>query len=313
MRTAKHFLALCATGRIANIPSVLCNLWLGIALAATASDRLTNGLIWGRIGVIGLAGVSLYLAGNFLNDWADRHWDARHRPERALPRALFAPGVYLLVALACGALGLGLAAALNGQCLTVALLIGGGVILYTWVHKRAAWAVIPMGLCRALLPVLGWAATTPPIGGWAPPALAACGLGLFCYIAGLSLGARHEAVDAPTSGLGGLPRVLVFGAAVLVFFAAYRLLSLPLAFCVLGLFPCGLWVGLSLAMFRTSLGRGVGHLLAGIPLLDWVVLLPLALVQGGHGWERPLPVMCLLVPPTAWLGGRFLQKLVSAT
>jgi 4-hydroxybenzoate polyprenyltransferase len=319
MRPATKFHALSATGRIANIPSVVGNVWLGIALAAAARGGLPDGHFWGLAAALGLAGMCLYLAGNFLNDWADRDWDAAHRPERALPQALFAPGIYLSVALACGTLGLSIAAAVHPRCLVVALVIGLCIVLYTRVHKRAAWSVIPMGLCRALLPVLGWAGFATPAAsqldgrGPATAAVAACACGLFFHIAGLSLSAKHEATDPPAGGGSGLSRVLFPAAALAMLLASYLLLSLPLLFCVLGLLPYGLWICLGLAFFRTPVQRHVANLLAGIPLVDWIVLLPLALTLGADQRAQPLPSLCLLLPPLAFCSGRLLQRLAPAT
>lgn len=312
--------ALAATSRLANIPSVLGNVWLGIALAAASGHWPTGGPWVGRAAALGTAATCLYLAGNFLNDWADRDWDAARRPERALPRALFPAGFYLSVALACGALGLAAAAAVHRRCLAVALLIGLGIVLYTWFHKRSAWAVIAMGGCRALLPVLGFAGFARPAGLLATPGqsaaavLTACAFGLFCHIAGLSLSARSESMARPPVGALRLARAIFAAAAVSMFLAAWLLLSLPLRFCVLGLLPYGLWVGLCLTFLRHPVSRQVASLLAGIPLVDFIVLLPLALTLGAAPWwSPPLATLCLLVPPVAVGAGWLLQRLAPAT
>ncbi|MCX6868789.1 MAG: UbiA family prenyltransferase [Verrucomicrobia bacterium] len=315
--------ALCASARIANIPSVAGNVWLGIALAATLRDALPDGHFWVLAAALGLAGVCLYLAGSFLNDWADRDWDAAHRPERALPQALMAPGFYLSVALACGTLGMCLAAAVHRHSLLVALLIVSCIVLYTWVHKRSAWSVVPLGLCRALLPVLGFVgcvtAELAPFSAWSAgtarltAALAACACGMFLHIAGLSLNARYETMEEPPAGVIGLSRILFPASATAMFLASWLLLSFPLLFCVLGLLPYGLWMGFCLASSRQSVEVHVANLLGAIPLVDLIVLWPLALIGGANRWAPPLPTVCILIPILAFSSGRLLQRLSPAT
>jgi 4-hydroxybenzoate polyprenyltransferase len=312
--------SLAATARIANVPSVVSNVWLGIAIAASTSGWTADGDLPGVTPALILAGVSLYLAGNFLNDWADRAWDASHRPERALPRGLLSPTFYLAVAIASGALGLCLAAAVHLHSLVVALAIGIFILLYTWIHKRVTWSVVPMGLCRALLPVLGYVGfvtsldSAPALRESAITALCACAFGLFCHIVGLSLSARTEAMDRPPSGILRLARLLFPVAAASVFFAAWQGLSLTPAASLGGLLPYGLWIALCLTLFRQPVPVHVSNLLAGIPLVDWIILLPIALTlaDSGSGWS-PFVTTCFAIPPIAFLAGKALQKLAPAT
>jgi len=74
---------LLAAGRIANLPTVWTNVLVGAALVMV-------GQTWdysqrGRLALVMLAGSLLYVAGCFYNDYYDRHWDAEHKPERAIP------------------------------------------------------------------------------------------------------------------------------------------------------------------------------------------------------------------------------------
>ena len=317
IRSAK-LQALAASARLANVPSVVSNVWLGCVLAYAGSPGVPSGPFSGRAGLLVMAGVSLYLAGNFLNDWADRAWDAVHRPERALPQKMFPAGVYLVVATGCGALALGAAARVNEWALSVVPLIGLCILLYTWAHKRTAWAIIPMALCRALLPALGWLGCIRPAGGpppgWATvivliPILA----GQFCYIAGLSLSARNESQPMSTGGITRSVLVLFPLAAAWMFAESHLICVLPLGFCLLGLAPYCLWNTLSLTVYRQPVSCQVASLLAGIPLVDWIVLLPVALELWVMGYPQPLPVLCLAMPPCAVLAGKLLQRLAPAT
>lgn len=144
--------ALLATARIANVPSVVSNLGVGVLLGS-----LNNGGDFSWPWLLMIAAVAFYVAGNFLNDWADREWDMANRPERALPRGLFRAHHYLVFASVGMAAGMGLAALHGWRAVIVSAALAGFIVLYTKVHKRAAWSVIPMGLCRACLPVLGFA------------------------------------------------------------------------------------------------------------------------------------------------------------
>ena len=120
-----------ATARIANVPSVISNVWLGVALGAFhwgwQSDRvlLTQGAL------LALAGAFLYIGGNFLNDWHDREWDERHRPERALPQGIFSPLSYLLRAVRFLGLGIILTAFIRPECVATAAMVVVCIFNYT--------------------------------------------------------------------------------------------------------------------------------------------------------------------------------------
>ena len=176
------------------------------------------------------SGLCLYFAGNLANDWFDRQWDAAHRPERAIPSGLFRSFSYLVAAILLGINGLIAAATLTHPALYAAIGILLLISLYTWLHKRTRWAVIPMGLCRAGLYALGFFAIWP-----GPPEeplhsygfismadayrsdvyrsylfLATHGFGILIYIAGLSLAARYESTDEPPHGMVLLSRAMLF-------------------------------------------------------------------------------------------------------
>ncbi len=303
-----HFRALAASARLANVPSVAGNVFLGAALATLAGWSGTAQALYVSIVLLVWSGVFLYLAGNFLNDWADRSWDEIHRRERALPSGLFTPRTYFFAACAFGLLGLCTAAVVRPQCLIVASMIVIAIVIYTWSHKWAAWSVIPMGSCRALLPVLGFAGFAAPQGF--PIALIACACGLFFHIVGLSLSARSESMATAPTGLLRFARWLFLPAALSMFFASWVGLVCPLEVSLFGIFPYALWIGLCLTVFRKPVHRHVSNLLAGIPLADWIVLLPLALTAAAPG---TMALACLIGPPCAFLASKALQRLAPAT
>lgn len=305
--------ALAATARLANIPSVLSNVWLGIVLGLLSTGRAIDAGFGFAAAALCLAGICLYLAGNFINDWADRKWDAARRPERALPRGLFPPGLYLSLAAAFLLAGLGAAVAVCGAGFQIALTIAICILLYTWLHKRTACSVIPLALCRALLPLLGFVAITSPGEIRFSIAVGAAGLGLFCHIAGLSLSARREASEKVRHSGCHASAVLFVLAILASFSSAHFILRLPLLHCLTGLAPYILWITITLARFRQPVSAQVSRLLAGIPLVDWMLLLPLFLSHQTWPLPQSITISCLCLPPLAVLAGRALQRYASAT
>ncbi len=300
--------ALLSTARVANIPSVISNVWLGLAVGmlttGTPPDAAGSALI-----LLPLAGVLLYVSGNFFNDWMDRSWDVSHRPERALPRGLFPPGLYAAAALLLGTAGVMLAWLTDIACGRAALGIVFCIVIYTHFHKRTPWAVIPMGLCRALLPVLGCFAFFPYIDRIWPAAF-----GLLAYIMGLSLIARHEAMAGPPKWVNAAGRGLLLGTALLMAWGAREVFRDPLL-AVIGAVPYLVWTSLSLRIWRKPVPLLVSRLLAGIPLVDGMILLPTGILLASSGTEisSGLMIPCLIVPPLAFIGALLLQKLAPAT
>lgn len=303
MKAGGKFQSLAATARIANVPSVISNVFLGVVLIALWGSSLSVP----EVGLLMLAGIFLYLGGNFLNDWADRDWDSQHRPERALPRGLFAPGLYLGLAILLTAAGLAMAAAVHLRCLAVAGTIATMVLLYTWIHKRSAWSVLPMGSCRGLLPVLGLAAA--PGMSWilllAPAAL-------FLDIALLSWRARSECHPDRTILTSAVSRLASLLPALLLLFLAVSLHWGMLSY--LGILPLVLRDWFCAPSRRRTPHALISALLASLPMLDWVLLLPAAWhLHRSSSTGAPLAIACLLLPPLAFALGRALQRFATAT
>ncbi|NJM38948.1 MAG: UbiA family prenyltransferase [Akkermansiaceae bacterium] len=244
-----QFHALLSTARIANVPSVLSNVWLGLALGSVAGTGKAGDWMSHQFWALSVAGVLLYVSGNFLNDWMDRSWDEQHRPERALPRRIFTPELYLRAALFLMAAGVSVAGAINWQAGGIAVLIVSCIGIYTIWHKRAALAVIPMGFCRALLPMMG-ALGTLQNGASIACCATVAGVGaisLFCYIVGLSLSARNESLPNPPASaklfslcLFAVPPILVMTP-----FAISQEISLHWLF---GVVPYLVWIALCLSI-----------------------------------------------------------------
>lgn len=296
--------SLLATARIANVPSVLSNLGVGVLLGC-AQDG--TGFHWPWL--LSIAAILFYVSGNFFNDWQDREWDKTHRPERALPRGLFSEKSYLIAAIVGMSLGLGLAAFHGLGVFIVASVLVWLIWFYTKIHKRTALSVIPMGLCRACLPLLGFVAMRGGIEGSAfVPALA-----LLLYIVALSLSARWESRGDVSPEKKWQARGMLAGSGLIA--AALPLLISP-ALGWTGLIPFGIWLTLCLTKYRAPIPAHVSALLAGIPLVDWVILFPMAWIwlhlQRVEATDGMF-LTALLLPPFAFIAGRALQRLAPAT
>ena len=117
-----------------------------------------GGLFGPEIGWL-VAGVSLlYWAGMTLNDAFDVQWDREHAPERPIPSgAISASATWMIGALQMA----GGAALLLWKTDTPWEIMAGlivAILAYDWIHKKWKGSVLIMGLCRALVYLLGWAA-----------------------------------------------------------------------------------------------------------------------------------------------------------
>jgi hypothetical protein len=314
--------ALLATLRIANAPSVVSNVWLGVVLGQVLTGNLHRIAFANTVPPM-LVGLLLYFAGNLANDWFDRDWDRERRPERALPAGLFPARAYLAAAVTSSIVGLAVAFSFSIPCGLAALFILIGVVVYTVIHKRTAWSVIPMGLCRAGLYVLGFASSLP--GGslrfldtmgteealmLAGLILSLCG-GLLAYIAGLSMSARYEGMaDAPPG-----PKVIARSLLILPLIAmSCWLLPMIPTYGWVGMIPYGAWLALCLTRYRRPVSDHVSALLAGIPLVDAIFLLPAGIAIGTEiSSYREIGLLIAAIPLAAFILGRLLQKVAPAT
>lgn len=108
--------------------------------------------------------------------------------------------------------------------------------------------------------------------------------------------------------------VLFFLAAALsMFLASYLQLKLPLPACQAGIAPYALWVVSSLVFFSKPASLMVSRMLAGIPFVDWMLLLPIAMVPDFGNWHSPLLSVCVSFPPVAFTCALALQRRSPAT
>jgi 4-hydroxybenzoate polyprenyltransferase len=190
--------------RAGNFPSVASNVLAALVLSAPAgATPFSAGLLATAI----LAGCLVYAGGATFNDVADAAFDARHRPERAIPRGVLSRGGAAAVAAIEMAGGLAMLIALHASAAWAAAL-AATILLYDWIHKRWIGSVVLMAGCRVLLAV-----TLASLPGHAMTTAFQWWLGaLFAYIVVLSLIARWEyKPGAPAARIGrSVGRLLAF-------------------------------------------------------------------------------------------------------
>ncbi len=204
----------CDLARAGNFPSVASNVLAALLLSVSLSE-VTGAPFPSFLAVPLLrelmlaivAGCLVYAGGATFNDVFDAAFDARHRPQRAIPQKLVTRTGAAWVASLEMLLGLGGLIYL-GATFAWALALAATILAYNWIHKRWIGSVVLMAGCRVLL-----ACTLASLPGHAfslPFLLWIAAL--FVYIVGLSLIARWEyAPGAPAAKLGrAVGRLLAF-------------------------------------------------------------------------------------------------------
>ena len=255
-----NWLHLC---RVSNLPTVWSNVLAGWLLAGGA---MSPGLCW-----MLLAGSLMYGGGMVLNDVCDAAHDRQHQVHRPIAAGRVSWKAALVGALAM--LGIGLMAGIKADA-SPWLLVGllAGIVAYDLYHKPWAGSVLIMGLCRSLLFLAAASAAGPWQELW--PQAAALGL----YVLGITAVARLEAAAARTGRSG--PHL------------AHLALIAPLLLAIAG--------SARLSLGGPQIGAAVGLLLAAMPLVDALALLP----------DQPSLALSLLPLPIAL---RLWQRWIAAT
>ncbi|MGD8863235.1 MAG: UbiA family prenyltransferase [Myxococcales bacterium] len=264
-------------GRVSNLPTTWTNVLAGLSLAGV-SPGLDLGL--------GLAlAISLfYVGGMYLNDAFDREIDAVERPERPIPSGQVSAAT--VFGLGFGMLGGGVALVAGLAFLRpdgaglppvlAALGLAATIVFYDAFHKRNPLSPLVMGLTRVLVYVT---AALSARGAFTDALWLGCGA-LLCYLIGLTYVAKQENLRELR---GVWP--LIFLAAP---FASAVALGDEVSVGMYLLF--GGWVaytlGFILSPARRNIPRAVGQFIAGISLLDGL----LVAVQG----RAALAGFCLL-------------------
>ena len=263
-RAADHL----SLARLSNAPTVVSNVLAGVALASAVSP-VTTVSIW-RTVLVALAMVLYYTAGMYLNDLFDLNIDRQGRPERPLPSGRVTRREALGVAVLLFSVGtfcltlLGTAPLVSGLVLVVL------IVVYDAWHKTNLLSPVLMASTRMLVYVTAFVAFAPTV----TFALLFWALLLGLYIVGLTYIAKTE-----TSSLTGYwPAALLFLPALIGALALpWSGFWMPLAL--------ALWVGYSVSFvyMTRDVGRAIGQLIAGVSLLDALVILLFGTL-GGVVW-----------------------------
>ncbi|MEW6420663.1 MAG: UbiA family prenyltransferase [Deinococcota bacterium] len=242
-----------ALARISNSPTVVSNVLAGAALAAGGGSALV---------LLAAAMVLFYTAGMYLNDLLDLSIDRRERPGRPLPSGLIAPGEAWAVAAGLLGIGLLLLWLAGGAALLSGLVLLALIVLYDAWHKTNPLSPLVMGVTRALVYVTAAFAFVPHLSS----SLLVWAALLTLYVAGMTAVAKTE----NRSGSARFwPVVLVLAPTLYVLVDGF---SWPVG--GLGLLLAA-WVSYSLTFVygpHRNIGGAVGRMIAGISLLDALVL-----------------------------------------
>lgn len=198
--------------RLPNVFTALADVAMGFLLThSTAKPR-------DQFAALATASACLYLAGMVLNDFFDRHLDARERPERPIPSGRVSAGAARTLGFCLLGAGLaagGAASLLAGETrsVLVALALAAAIVAYDGWLKRTPLGPLAMGACRSLNVLLGMSAAP----AWHPMYwIVAAGIGTF--IAGVTWFARTEAAESHRGQLSLALLVMLAGIGLLAWY-----------------------------------------------------------------------------------------------
>ncbi len=290
--------ALLELSRVSNLPTVWTNVLAAWIIASGAEWQWTPALCWLLLGAS-----LIYSAGMILNDACDVAWDRDHRPERPIPSGRIGLKTVWFISLAGLAIGYALLVFAGGASWKITALLVAAVVAYDVYHKPWAGSVIIMGACRTLLYLAAGSADFNAFDDvFKAPVLYVGALSLGSYIIGLSIVARSELASREpnrTKFWSGLlllclPLLDVFLVVLLRFVLGgdrdhglfLDLVSIPfwLANEPVNLLAPVLLLGLIYFAVEimskppsSNVSKAVGWLLAGIPLVDAVIVSPFSL------------------------------------
>lgn len=261
----KRFAAYLTMSRLSNIPTVCSNCLVGISLAGGCGIDM--------IFFVLSALFCYYIAGMFLNDAYDARWDAQNRPERPIPQGmvstkkafqiawslLFLSNIFAL----CGSI---LNDSLSYKIAIWCFILTSSIFLYNKFHKKYIYSPLLMALCRVCVYCIAAfmiQATTP--GG-----LYAYSAVLGSYILGISYIARQETA---------VKLVYRWPLLFLFFPVVYTLPIDPFSFFLwLSFLGYVLYCSYGIMKKNGQIALYVGLLIAGISLLDSLILLSLGAI-----------------------------------
>ncbi len=249
----RHHLSL---ARISNSPTVISNVLAGTALATalTFNDIVV---------VIAIAMVLFYTAGMYLNDLFDLEWDRTRNATRALPSGAVSVREALTGIIGFTIVGLVLLALTTWWAFASGVVLLGVIVAYDRWHKGNPLSPLFMAATRILVYVTAFLAfstdLTWELGAWC--------LLLLLYVAGLTSIAKTE---------HGNPATRYWPIAALLLPAVFALIQQPMVGTVALVLLFVTWIVYACSfVFRAtgkSIGGAIGRLIAGIALVDALVL-----------------------------------------
>ena len=283
-------------GRVSNLPTVWTNCLAGAALSGATPELPTLLLLAAALSCF-------YTGGMFLNDAFDHRHDQRSRPSRPIPSGEI--GRFEVYALGFGFLALGqsglyaasvLQSGPRPESLGAGVVLGAVIVYYNYRHKTDPLGPVAMALCRGLIYLIAASMMAGSLSGevWAGA------LVLVSYVAGLTFLAAQEELNRVKAVWPALLLLapLVFGLHRVIWDASHPALFLLIPWFLIWT----LWSASFLSARRRNVPRAVTGLIAGISLLDGVLI---AAVSPGLGG----PAIALL----GFLSTRALQRYVPGT
>jgi 4-hydroxybenzoate polyprenyltransferase len=303
--------------RCSNLPTVWSNVisgWLlGMAAVIQTPTVIVPSALSGTLFIL-LLGISLlYVSGMILNDVFDYEWDCKNRPERPLPSGLISrskakwAGTIILL------LGLALSAFSAGRFFKLTFLLTIFILWYDAAHKGNPLAPVIMGICRALLPIIGFTVAARD-GIYELPSTVyvyAAVLGIYTYA--LTWVAKHELT--PAKNAYWIERLLFLIPLPLIIYGNYTYWSLgALVFYIF-------WIVFSNHRHPVPAGISarVADRIAAISLLDSVVSgTILLMIVPFCGTEPMIQVkevawLAVLAPPICFGMTLWLRKFIPST
>jgi 4-hydroxybenzoate polyprenyltransferase len=202
-----------------------------------------------------------YVGGMYLNDYCDRHIDARERPERPIPRGEISQTTVAIIGYALLFAGTALMASFGVVAAAASLALAAAIVAYDWFHKRNPVAPLVMGLCRGLVYCAAGVAAVGNFSGM--PTIAA--VALVAYTAGLTYAARQESLGS----VGKLWPLLLLATPALVTWPAaqHGIVGTAVYLGVIANAGVALYL-LACRPVPKSVPYAVGLLIAGLSLVD---------------------------------------------
>lgn len=277
--TLRTALRLC---RIPNVFTAFANVVAGVVVARGGSFE------GGDLRLV-LASGLLYCAGMVLNDYFDRHIDARERPERPIPSGAATPGGVAAFGGILVAAGLALAASVSALSAVVAGALVVAILVYDGGAKQTVLGPVSMGACRFVNVMLGLTVVgcAVPTWGWIGASMMGTYTAVITYLARDEVGGGHAARLRSGAAFMGALLIVLFLA--LTFSAPSRWLAVPF-FAFVTLRGLVLFEPLTFSSSGPAIGRAIGGGILMMPALDAIM------VAGAGHFGAAVIVFALPIP-----------------